>query len=129
MKYFFFSKPCIWIEFLAFFLAFQTMDWLQSSYSGKFVKSRTKPKPYCAHFGKNQINLEKHLVWKHKMKKIKPCGCQAGIVATKIGLLKQTMSARQKTHICTPIISPIPIPDCHKEPVRLDNHLRSTHKI
>ena len=97
VEVFFFSKPCIWIEFLAFFLAFQTMDWLQSSYSGKFVKSRTKPKPYCAHFGKNQINLEKHLVWKHKMKKIKPCGCQAGIVATKIDLLKQTMSARQKT--------------------------------
>ena len=31
------------------------------------------------------------------MTKIEPCGCQTGIVATKIDLLKQAMSARQKT--------------------------------
>ena len=59
--------------------------------------SRTKPKPYCAYCDKNQTNLEKHLVRKHKMTKIKPCGCQAEIVATKIDLLKQAMSARKKT--------------------------------
>ena len=43
--------------------------------------------------------------------------------------LKANNERKTKDHICTPIISPIPIPDCHKEPVRLDNHLRSTHKI
>ena len=67
------------------------------SWKWKVAKSRTNPKPYCAYFGKNQTNLENHLVREHKMTKIKPCGCQAGILARKVDLLKQTMSARQKT--------------------------------
>ena len=58
------------------------------------------------------------------MTKIKSCRCQAGIVATKIDLLKQT-----KDHVRAPLISLIPIPNCHKEPVRLDQHLRSSGKV
>ena len=41
--------------------------------------------------------------------------------------LKANNDRKTKEHVCTPLISPIP--DCHKEPVSLDNHLRSTHKV
>ena len=41
--------------------------------------------------------------------------------------LKANNERKTKDHVCTTLISPIP--DCHKEPAPLDNHLRSTRKV
>ena len=43
--------------------------------------------------------------------------------------LKANNERKTKDYVRTPLISAIPIPDCHKEPVRLDNHSRSTSKV
>ena len=42
-------------------------------------------------------------------------------------LLKANNERKTKYHVHTPLISPIP--DCHKEPVRLDDHLQSSRKV
>ena len=87
--------------------------------------SRTKPKPYCAYCDKNQTNLEKHLVRKqnYKNKALRMSSWNSG---HKNRPLKANNECKTKDHVLTPLISPIPIPDYHKEPVRLDNYLRST---
>ena len=41
-------------------------------------------------------------------------------------LLKANNERKTKDHVRTPLS---PIPDCHKEPVRLDDHLRSIRKV
>ena len=43
--------------------------------------------------------------------------------------LKANNERKTKDHVRTAQISPIPIPDWHKEPVRLDNHLQPTRKV
>ena len=63
----------------------------------------------------------------HKMDKMKALGLSIKNCGHKKCPLKTSNDPKTKQRLYTPLM--YPIPDFHKELVRLDNHIRPTHKV